>query len=217
MSVNYDIPFYANTPDDTHCVQAVFKMIAEHFRPDLTHSFEEWDVISHKKQGGWTWPMSSLMWLKEQGFDVVNIEDFDYDRFSKEGLAYLATLWGQELADIQAEKTNVPAEQEIAKRFAREIDTERRAPILKDVRSLLDDGYLVSLSVNLRILNGQEGYVGHLVVVRGYDESGVFLNDPGLPPVENRHVDTELFMRAWAYPDEKALNLAALRKKHHVS
>jgi uncharacterized protein YvpB len=62
-------------------------------------------------------------------------------------------------------------------------------------------------------LNGKEGYCGHLVIVRGFDETGFFLNDPGLPGIENRHVPFDLFERAWSYPDKNANNLMAFRKR----
>ena len=211
MGVNYDIPFYANTLDGTHCVQAVFKMITEHFRPDLVLSFEEWERISHKRAGGWTWTMSGLIWLKEAGFEVENVEYIDYHRFSSEGVAFLEELWGIDVASIQGEKTNIPEEQEIAKLFIEEIEPKVRLPNADDLKNMLENGYLLAVTVNSRILNAREGYAGHLVVVKGYDDTGFFLNDPGLPPLENRHVDYALFTRAWAYPNDNARNLAAIR------
>ena len=33
MIINYKIPFYSNTPDNMHCVQASMKMVWEYFLP----------------------------------------------------------------------------------------------------------------------------------------------------------------------------------------
>lgn len=217
MGVNYSIPFYANTADDTHCVQASFKMIAEFFRPELKFDFEHWDRISHKKVGGWTWPMSSLIWFKEMNFDVVNIEDFSYARFAKEGKAYLQQLYGQEIADIQESKTDLASEQQIAKHFISMIPTIERAPTISEAQDFLQKRYLLAVNLNIKMLNGEEGYAGHLVVVKGFDDDGFIVNDPGAPAAQNRRVDYQSFLKAWAYPDERALNLTAIGLKHVTS
>lgn len=211
--VNYDVPFYSNTPDDTHCVQAAFKMAAEYYRPDLVLSFEKWDEITNKKKDGWTWTMSGLLWLKGNGFDVEDIEPFDYREFIRSGKEYLRELFGDDVADIQEKMSDVHQEQEISKEFIKVIHVEERRPTFEDVRAFLDSGYLVMMNVNARTLNGRDGYAGHFIVVKGYGSQGLFFHDPGLPAIENRHVDYGYFMKAWAFPNENALNLIAIRKQ----
>ena len=56
-------PFYSNTKDNTHCFQAVIKMIAETYWPDESYSWDELDVLTQKKVGMWTWPMAGYVWL----------------------------------------------------------------------------------------------------------------------------------------------------------
>lgn len=41
-----NVPFYSNTPDDTHCFQAVLKMVLKYFQPEKYYSFEQLDKLS---------------------------------------------------------------------------------------------------------------------------------------------------------------------------
>ena len=58
------------------------------------------------------------------------------------------------------------------------------------------DGYVAKPMVNSKILNGQEGYEGHSVVVLDVDESDIWFHDPGLPAFENRKISHALFQQA---------------------
>jgi uncharacterized protein YvpB len=62
-------------------------------------------------------------------------------------------------------------------------------------------------------LVGKAGYSGHMIVVTGYDDDGIYIHDPGLPPMENKFVRFEEFEKAWAYPDRKARNIMAFKYK----
>ena len=84
MPINCHVPFYSNAPDDTHCFQAAMKMVYEYFKPDEKLSFAEWDKISAKVEGLYTWQMAGLLWMAKD-FYVTDIETFDYKRFIEEG------------------------------------------------------------------------------------------------------------------------------------
>lgn len=211
MNVNYKIPFYSNTPDNIHCVQASMKMVQEYFQPELKLSFDEWDKITCHKPGLWTWTMAGLMWFKKKGYEVIDIEYFDYKRFSEEGEKYILDFAGEEVGMTQIKYSDIPQEIEISKDFVKEVRPEVRIPTLKDVRSFLKDGFLVICAVNAHALYKEAGYSGHVVVVKGCTDSSLILHDPGLPPNEDFEVSDNVFFSAWAYPDEKAPNLAALK------
>ena len=51
MNNHTSVPFYSNTKDNTHCFQAVIKMIAETYWPDKSYSWDELDVLTQKKEG----------------------------------------------------------------------------------------------------------------------------------------------------------------------
>lgn len=212
MAVDNQIPFYTNTPDATHCRQASLKMVIEHFYPERVLTFDELDVITHKVPDEWTWQMAGLLWLQENGFEVIDIEGFDFERFIAEGGEYLKAEFGEEVALEQIAHSNIESEREISKRFLEKVNFEKRSPGYEDVTRFLDNGYLLTADINQSALLGEEGYVGHTVVIKGYDDAHVILNDPGPDALENFKVPRDLFMKAWAYPNEKALNLSAIRR-----
>jgi hypothetical protein len=78
----------------------------------------------------------------------------------------------------------------------------KKVPSLADVKSYLEKGFLVASMVNLRRLNGQEGYVGHCVLIYDVDEKSVFFHDPGPPAVEARQETHGDFVAAATAPKE---------------
>ncbi len=211
MKLMRNIPFYSNTPDNTHCFQAVFKMVLKYFWPEKDFSWEELEKITAKQEGLWTWPMAGLLWMQAHGFEVRNIEEFDYEEFAQLGEQYLEEYLGPEVAKTQIEHSSIAQERIIAKKFMEKVRTEKRIPVLDDVKSLLRKGYILVVNLNSCALNEREGYSGHSVVITSLDEEYVFLHDPGLPARENRKVALSIFEKAWAYPDEKMKNIAAIR------
>ena len=68
------------------------------------------------------------------------------------------------------------------------------------------------MNVNSKALSGNTGYEGHFVVVRGFDEDFLYLNDSGREDGENVKVSHSIFKLAWYYPDEKSGNCYAFKK-----
>ena len=85
MTIIKPVPFFPNTTDDTHCLQAVLKMVLKYFQPEKNFSFDELDVLSDKVPGKWTWATRALINLHKMGYKLVNMEDFDYQSFSQNG------------------------------------------------------------------------------------------------------------------------------------
>jgi hypothetical protein len=205
------IPFYSNTPDDTHCFQAALRMILKHFLPEQDFSWQQLDEITAKHPGMWTWPMAGLCWLKQNGFDVINIEDFDYRRFCEEKENYLTEKFGSEVARVQVKNSVLHAEIEWAKKFITTVPTQNRLPSYDEIINLALEGYLLIVNVNARTLNHTPGYAGHFIVIGNVTNNWLQFHDPGLPAIKNRKVDRKLFLEAWNYPDEGARNLIAIK------
>jgi hypothetical protein len=53
-------------------------MMLKYFLPEREFTFRELDVISAKVEGLWTWPTATALWLVDNGFEVRNVETFDY-------------------------------------------------------------------------------------------------------------------------------------------
>jgi hypothetical protein len=211
--IDYNVPFYGNTPDGTHCFQAALRMVLKYFSPERDFTWKELEIITAKPEGKWTWPIAAALWLEDNGFEVKFIETFDYDDFSKRGAEYLLETHGKEVTDAQVAKSDIEQEMRLAKELAGKVSEEKRIATADDIRTLLSEGFLIIANVNSRVLRGKEGYSGHAVVVKGFNEDGFIIHEPGLPPIENMQVDLALFEKAWAYPSEEAKNILAVRLK----
>jgi peptidase C3-like protein len=208
--MNMPVPFYSNTPDDSHCFQAALRMILAYYMPWRSYSWGELDrITAHTSR--YTWPTAGLLYCASIGFAVTLIQALDYTAFGESGYAYLLRYYGREVAHAQLKNSAIPQEIAYAKQLrGTSIEVQTRIPEQRDVRSHLASGALVICNVNSRRLNGRTGYAGHFVVIKGINEAGIWLHDPGLPPLKDRFVQWQQFERAWAYPDVEARNVISL-------
>jgi len=204
------IPFYPNL-DDTHCFQAVIKMVLKYYFPEEEYSWEELEKLTGKKEGLWTWPLYGMLRLKEKGFDIINMEDFDYQRFIKLGNSYLLERLGKEVGTAQIKNSDIPFEINNAKQFIKYFNGSPQIASIEDIKKLLDINYLIICNVNSNALNGMQGYNGHFILVYHLDKNYLYIHNPGLPPVKAHKVPYDVFTKAWAYPEERNKNLIALR------
>jgi hypothetical protein len=204
------VPFFGN-PDSTHCFQAVLMMALKYFYPCEDYTWDELDQLTGKKPDKWTWRTRALVELKRRGMDVVNWGNFDHKEFVERGASYLNDFFGVEKARIQIEHCDLEYEIENAREWVKVVQNKFGLPTLEDIRELLDIGYLVICNVNSKILNQQEGYSGHFVVIYDVEDDFVLMHDPGPPHLPERRVSYEVFLKAWEYPNEEARNVIALR------
>ena len=213
MNIDYKVPFFSNTSDDTHCFQAALRMLLKYFYPSEDYTWSELDKITAKEPDMWTWPMAGVLWLKEKGLNVLVQEPFDYQAFYDRGVDYMKEEYGEEVAKAQEKNSDISGEQKRALEYINNIDISKQIPTIKDIKKLLQDGYLPICLVNSKKLSNKEGYVGHFVVVKGFDSNSFLIHDPGLPPHKNRQVGFTEFELAWAYPNKRAKNIIAFRKQ----
>lgn len=206
------VPFYANT-DNSHCFQACFKMALEYFKPDQAFTFEELDVLSDKPPGMPTWPTTMLVRLKEMGLTVKMIEGFDFRAFMRDGEGYIRKAVGGQAAEWQISHSNIPKEQQ-AYRDALDagVEIDYRVPDYQDIQRELVGNTLAILSLNSARLNGQEGYVGHAVLIHTADDQSVVMHNPGPPPQESQLVSKEDLLAAWSDPNETSRTLILIGK-----
>ncbi len=205
-----DVPFYEN-PDDTHCFQAVFRMILKYYFPGKDYDWRDLERITDKDDEMWTSPSAGIIWLHRRGFEIRNVGMFDYKEFAERGGEYLVELSGKEVADEQIAHCNIVQDMKHAKQMVKANLAETRSPELSELKKLLDQKYLIVCNVNSKAINKKEGYAGHFVLLTGHTASGFILHDPGPPGVKNRHVAFSEFEKAWAYPDKKARSYLAAR------
>lgn len=207
------IPFYPN-PDNTHCFQAVIKMILKYYLPEDEYSWDGLEKLTGKKEGLWTWPLYGMLRLREMGFSIINMEDFDYHKFVQSGDTYLLERFGKEVGTAQIQNSDIPFEINNAKLFMKYFKDTSKIPSISDIKKLLCENYLIITNLNSSALNGKDGYVGHFVLIYRFDENHLYVHDPGPPPIKARKVSFDIFGKAWAYPSKQDQNLIALRYNH---
>lgn len=207
-----NVPFFSNTSDNTHCFQAGIKMVLKFFEPNKDYNFEELDRLSAKKEGLWTWPTAMTLNLYNMGYEVIAWEDFDYQSFIDNPEQYLFKKCGEEVAKEQIAYSDLAQEKGFMREFMRIGTWKRVIPTQNDIKKFLRKGFLVCCNVNAKTLNHKNGYEGHFVIVIGWDNDGLILHDPGLPPRKNRHVDQKTFEKSWAYPTPDFKSIMAIKK-----
>lgn len=206
------VPFYSNTPDDTHCFQAALKMAIEYFMSETNLSFEAMDKFTGKKENLWTWPMRGVINLAQMGFNIVDVDYFSLESFIENPESYLVKRYGQEVGEAQIKHSDLDAAVKDCEEYLKLGLHQERIPDQEEIKKLIDEGYLVICNVNSQTLHNKKGYVGHFVVIFDYDAANFMLHDPGLPPIENLKVSFDQFKKGWEYPDERSANCLAIKK-----
>lgn len=198
MSVHYNVPFIENPGDK--CVMAVIGMVLAYFYPEQTYSMPELESLCGYVAGKGTWKAQSMLSMAELGLQTKWIEDFDQRAFVKDPEGYLATILDKESLAWQIANSDLAGEAGRVKRYLDQgLPFEQRIGTREDIKQLLDNGWLVMLDVNENPLSGKDGYIGHVVLVTGYDDKTATIHNPdgnhGNKP--NQEVTWELLERAW--------------------
>ena len=206
-----EIPYFKQ-PDDSHCFQACLKMILKYFFPERDFTYEELETISDKPENKWTWLCAVSVKLKNMGLKVKHYSVFDYNDFVKSGEDYIRKTYEKSIAEKMIRLTDIKSEVENSDRMLKENVFELKEVSLRDVENWFKDGYTAIFLINCSIINKESGYEGHYVVLTGFDDENVFINDPdrwkGSP---NRKVEKDLFVKAWSFPEKE--NTVILIKK----
>lgn len=166
--------------------------------------------LSHNSRiSAGTWANAGLVWFKQNGYDVVHYERFDFQAFIERPEAYMIEIHGEDAGRWGYEHTNVPAEIERMKELTTLGITEFRRPTINDIKNFITEGYLVRVTLNCGSLDNTGEYSAHAVVITGYNDTHIEFHDPGLPPIPNRKETYEVFEAAWS---DQERELDAIRK-----
>jgi hypothetical protein len=206
------IPFFSNTKDATHCVQAAFRSMLKYFLPDREFSWAELDELSKKEEGKGTWWFPLLLEIQKFGLEIIDVSPFDLGRYYEEGEEYLIATQPPEVVGFMLHKSNLTKVKQYIPKFLEAVDFQNRTATLEELKKLVSSGWLVGVDLNSRTLNKKEGYSSHMVTVFGCKDGYVIFHDPGLPPCPRRVVSEKLFLQAWEYTGKENKSLVALRK-----
>lgn len=212
MKIDYKVPFYANTPDDTRCVQACFKMILKYFQPEKDYSWEELDIATAKPKDFGTHYVAGSLWMKQNGYDVYILDSEDHKAFIEKKGEYLEKRYGKEFADVIVQNTNMENEVEYAKELLNTNIHTKGLPNFDTIKDLLEKKYLLICIINHSMFfDNEDSYDPHVVVIKGITNDHVIMHDPGPPAAENLEMSFEKFDKAWSFPDTNMRNVLGFR------
>lgn len=196
-----NIPFYSAFPTPghplgVHCVETSLKMILKYFEPDKDYSIEALEEITGKQPEKGSWSFQWSIWFTNHGYKVKHYTTFDFEVFITDGIDYIRRAYGDEVADWQAQNTDVELARSQAREFLEKVEVVAKKPTIDDIRKEHGNLSLAKPMVNSRVLNNKGGYEGHSVVILDVDGENIWFHDPGLPALENRKASHELFQKA---------------------
>lgn len=192
-------PFVANSSDDFHCVNAVFRMVLQHFL-NVDLSWEQIDAATKSIPEKGTWTIGGDLLLAKRGIKVLNIEPVDYIALHHNGVEYLSRVFGEQTADYYLTRSNIASVIPDIPEFLTFVSHETRLISTKEIISHLEKGALVGTTVNSSILNHTKGFALHYILLYNFDGVYFHLHDPGLPPAPSRKITVEEFEKSFFYP-----------------
>ena len=171
-------------------------MLLHYFKKPVLTLSELDKITGHSDSAKFTWLSKTLLWLSEDlGFEVINVENLNYNKFAKEGELYLKEIWDAETFSIQNKFSDLKLEQEFASKLmsskVRCIDGRWTLSKIDQFRSA---GYFTMLSINPFVLMDRPEYGSHLIVLGEKVGDRYKIYDPDLK--EPRFVKAEILAKA---------------------
>lgn len=171
-------------------------MILGYFEPGKSYTTKHLEEITGMRPDKAAWEMQFSIWFINNGFEVKHFSTFDYQAFKQDGMEYIRKTYGEEVANWQIANSDIDSALKLIDEYTKKVKIVHRKPTIKDIVEQMKSGYIVRVGVNSGFLNNTGRYVGHSVVVTGYDASSIWFHDPGLPPMKNRETDHQTFQKA---------------------
>jgi hypothetical protein len=171
-----EIPFVENT--GRRCVPACAAMVLETLMPETPFIQTEVERMCGFRPDRSTWAARHLLSLSELGLRVGWIEDDDLPHFASNPLGFVSKQTTPEQFKLMKEQNDLLLEAHHVQRYLdRGLPFEQRRATRADIISHALDG-LVRLEVNGKILARQDGFANHAVLVSGFNDSVVRLENP---------------------------------------
>jgi 23S rRNA pseudouridine1911/1915/1917 synthase len=145
------------------------------------------------------WTVTIWERMARMGFDIRMVEAFEYRRYLKFGDEYLRTYFTPEEYAWQLEHTNIQDIPSQIPAFLKSISPDSRRPKLNDIDDMLEEKRLVCVTLNSRVLNGKDGFVGHAILILSKEGDEYIAHDPGgstVAPQPERRIPSKLLWQA---------------------
>jgi hypothetical protein len=187
--------FYANKPDNNHCVQATVLMVLN----SLGHSMS-WDQVNKLTKYDdryYSWTIVAASIISQLIPNTRLVTNLDYRKFAEDGEHYLKSHWNSQWYKLQKRHSSqgFKREQQFAKEFKGEFELASKKPTAEEICNLSENNLIASL-VDPHIIRGDNGTSGHFVLVYDCINGKFVYHDPGYPPAKSAEADMGVFMNA---------------------
>lgn len=195
------IPFFPNDKTDLHCMQACMQMILKYYYPSKHFSIKKLNElleIGNKKMYGF--PEIAVVVLSDLGIDAKYYTSSDDKAWYDKGKEYLLEEYPREVAEDIWKMTDFKIQKPFFKRALKEKRFIRKKLSFNDLEIFFKKGYLVSIVININVLENKKGYAGHATLITDINKDFIIFHDPGLPPMPNNKLKKKDFIKAWQSP-----------------
>lgn len=202
-----NVPYYGN-PGNA-CALACYTMIAQYLLPNAAITFEQLGRIGdwHKDYVIWEFPI--WKWLMNQGICITDYDVIDYRAWVAEGVAgFKKSIPADEFKWYQQNTYDLDAvTPHIEATFSHPNFTYfHKKPTWEDVVSECAKPGICDIVLNLTVLNNQDGFVAHRVVLIELTDDEVVFHDPNAAGTgAYRREPIQLFRRAFETIESPAL------------
>lgn len=204
-----------NNLDASHCTQfallAALETLGDHRLDESTV-----DHATGYMPGG-TWPYSMINWLATHDYEVKHIEDTNFElflsdprkEFERQGLDAKTIDLFYKISDFDFEQNALREALANSK-----VSLIARRPVLDDITSGVQEGWMPLLSLDATTLNGKEHdeFDGHIVLVTGASATVLRLQDPGPPMHWDWDVSHDVVLAALRTPSESSGTVTLIRR-----
>lgn len=180
-----DIPFY-KSEKDIECGPTVLKMVLEFLGKKV--AFKKIAKLERQLETGTVWSIGIARAAKLLGLNskLISQSNFTFD----EKLDYYEKHKGERGIIVLHEML------EEAKTLG--IDIEEKNLSLEELLSFLSQDSIPIVLVDWNVLKGKPGYIGHFLVLAGYDSNNVYVHNPGIDRAAAfMPIQRDTFVKMW--------------------
>ncbi|MDR1032620.1 MAG: hypothetical protein LBL84_01260 [Candidatus Nomurabacteria bacterium] len=194
------VPYEGNRGGSS-CALSCYTMAARYLWPDKGITFEQLAEIADYHAGYVAWGFAVWKWMVEQGARIVNYDVVDYAAWARGGLKGFEKSISPESFEYYNKVTfDIGKDtKDLQALFGQPgFDFVQKQVTWDDVVREFHKPGICDVSINLRVIDDEDGFVGHRVVLLDITDDEVVFHDPrSKPGYAKRHEPLVKFKRAF--------------------